>query len=423
METLTVPKGGTPPVIESRSELLAAVEALKAGAGPIAIDAERASGYRYSARAYLIQIFRRGGGLHLLDPIALSEAPELNQLNDLLSSEESVIHASSQDLDCLREIGLDPKILFDTELGARIAGCERVGLGALCENLLGLQIAKEHSAVDWSYRPLKQEWLDYAALDVAVLLDIRDEVEKLLSDTGKLEWAKEEFGNSLKITPPRVKREPWRRVSGMHQIKSRFELALVREIWTARDKVARDLDIAPGRLLSDAVIIELVQKKPQSFEELLELKVVRERIRHDYQKSELKTWWKILSGGYEIDQSHWPEMRARGDGVPPPKIWRDKFPIAYIHYQHARLLLGEISNSLKIPVENLISPDLVRRITFNEGREFIYKEEKERKSIVEGALTAGNARPWQIRLTLDPLTCALANTELPKVAEEPLPEE
>lgn len=423
METLSVPKGGTPPVIESRSELLAAVEALIAGTGPIAIDAERASGYRYSARAHLIQIFRRGGGLYLLDPIALTEAPELSQLNDLLSREESVIHASSQDLDCLREFGLDPKILFDTELGARIAGCERVGLGALCENLLGVQIAKEHSAVDWSHRPLKQEWLDYAALDVAVLLDIRDEVERLLIDADKLEWAKEEFSNSLKINPPKVKREPWRRVSGMHQIKSRFELALVREIWTARDKVARDLDIAPGRLLSDAVIIELVQRKPQSFEELLELKVVRERIRHDYQKSELKTWWEILSGGYEIDQSHWPEMRARGDGVPPPKIWRDKFPIAYIHYQHARILLGSISESLKIPVENLISPDLVRRITFNEGRELIYKEENERKAIVEGALTTGNARPWQIRLTLDPLTSALANTEPPVVTEEPLSEE
>jgi ribonuclease D len=423
METLTVPKGGTPPVIESRSELLTAVEALKAGTGPIAIDAERASGYRYSARAYLIQIFRRGGGLHLLDPIALAEAPELNQLNELLSKEESVIHASSQDLDCLREFGLDPKILFDTELGARIAGCERVGLGALCENLLGVQIAKEHSAVDWSHRPLKQEWLDYAALDVAVLIDIRDAVEGLLIDADKLEWAKEEFSNSLKINLPKVKREPWRRVSGMHQIKSRFELALVREIWTARDKVARDLDIAPGRLLSDAVIIELVQKKPQSFEELLELKVVRERIRHDYQKSELKTWWKILSGGYELDQLHWPEMRARGDGVPPPKVWRDKFPIAYIHYQHARILLGAISESLKIPVENLISPDLVRRITFNEGRELIYREENERKSIVEGALTTGNARPWQIRLTLDPLTSALANTEPPVVTEEPLSEE
>lgn len=423
METLTVPQGGTPPVIENRSELLLAVEALRAGTGPIAIDAERASGYRYSARAYLIQIFRRNGGLHLLDPIPLAGSPELLQLNDLLSHEESVIHASSQDLDCLREFGLDPKVLFDTELGARIAGCERVGLGALCETLLGVQIAKEHSAVDWSHRPLKQEWLDYAALDVAVLLDIRDEVEKLLIDGGKLEWAKEEFANSLKISPPKARRDPWRRVSGMHQIKSRFELALIRELWTARDNVARELDIAPGRLLSDAVIIELARKKPETYEELLELQIVREKIRHEHQKSELKTWWKILSGGYEMDQSHWPEMRARGDGMPPPKIWRDKFPIAYIHYQHARLLLGAVSEALKIPLENLISPELVRRVTFHEGKERIYKDADERKSYVEAALTAGNVRPWQIRLSLEPLTNALANTEPPAIPIEPALEE
>lgn len=423
METLTVPQGGTPSVIESRSDLLLAIEALRSGAGPIAIDAERASGYRYSARAYLIQIFRRNGGLHLLDPIPLASAPELLQLNELLSHEESVIHASSQDLDCLREFGLDPQILFDTELGARIAGCERVGLGALCETLLGVQIAKEHSAVDWSHRPLKQEWLDYAALDVAVLLDIRDEVEKLLIDGGKLEWAKEEFANSLKISPPKARRDPWRRVSGMHQIKSRFELALIRELWTARDNVARELDIAPGRLLSDAVIIELARKKPETYEELLELQIVREKIRHEHQKSELKTWWKILSGGYEMDQSHWPEMRARGDGMPPPKIWRDKFPIAYIHYQHARLLLGAVSEALKIPLENLISPELVRRVTFHEGKERIYKDADERKSYVEAALTAGNVRPWQIRLSLEPLTNALANTEPPAIPIEPAPEE
>jgi ribonuclease D len=423
METLTVPDGGTPPVIENRSELLLAIERLKAGTGPIAIDAERASGYRYSARAYLIQIFRRGGGLHLLDPIPLANAPELSELNEILSLQESVIHASSQDLDCLREFGLDPRILFDTELGARIAGCERVGLGALCENLLGVQIAKEHSAVDWSHRPLKQEWLDYAALDVAVLLDIRDGVEKLLIDDGKLEWAKQEFANSLKIFPPKVKREPWRRVSGMHQIKSRFELALIRELWIARDNVARELDIAPGRLLSDAVIIELVRKKPATLEELLELNIVREKIRHDYQRSELTTWWKVLNDGYKIEQSHWPEMRARGDGLPAPKIWRDRFPIAYIHYQHARNSLSAISESLKIPIENLISPDLVRRVTFNDGKEAIYQNENERRAFVEGALTAGNARAWQIHLSLDALTSALANTEPPEVPVEPTPEE
>ena len=423
MEKLTVPQGGTPPVIESRSELARAINSIKNGSGPIAIDAERASGYRYSSRAYLIQIFRRGGALHLLDPIALASAPEISELNAILAIEESVIHASSQDLDCLRDFGLDPKILFDTELGARIAGCERVGLGALCESLLGIQIAKEHSAVDWSYRPLKQEWLDYAALDVAVLLDIRDGVEKLLVEAGKMEWAKQEFTNSLRRVPIKTKRDPWRRVSGMHQIKSRFELALVRELWVARDEVAQQQDIAPGRLLSDTVIIELAQKKPGSFEEMIQLSKVREKIRNELQKSQLQTWWKILSGAYEMEPQHWPEMRSKGDGLPPPKIWRDKFPIAYIHYQHARLSLSKISLELKIPLENLLAPDLVRRITFDDGRERIYDDDSERKTLVESQLVLGNARTWQIELALDPLSKALAENQAPVSAEPPTAEE
>ncbi|NCX76426.1 MAG: ribonuclease D [Actinobacteria bacterium] len=423
METLAVPEGGTPPVIESRSEFKNALDALRGGAGPIAIDAERASGYRYSARAYLIQIFRRGGGLHLLDPIALSSAPEIDHLNEIIAIEESVIHASSQDLDCLRDFGLNPKILFDTELGARIAGCERVGLGALCESLLGIQIAKEHSAVDWSHRPLKQEWLDYAALDVAVLLDIRDRVENLLIESGKLDWAKEEFVNSLNIAPVKLKRDPWRRTSGMHQIKSRFELALIRELWIERDKVARELDIAPGRLLSDLVIIDLARKKPESYEELLELPIVREKIRHEDQRSQLKNWWRVLSGAYEMDQSHWPDMRARSEGIPPPKIWRDKFPIAYAHYQHARASLSAIGEELKIPLENLIAPDLVRRITFDEGRERVLSDEIESMQLVETALREGNARPWQINLALTPLIKAFAEREGPSQPEQPPLEE
>ena len=140
MQTLSAPAGGTPSVIETQVALRDAIEQLAAGDGPVAIDAERASGFRYSARDYLIQLFRRGGGLHLIDPIALVGAPEVEELNALLSGIESVIHASSQDLECLREFGINPKILFDTELGARIAGCERVGLASLCENLLEIQI-------------------------------------------------------------------------------------------------------------------------------------------------------------------------------------------------------------------------------------------------------------------------------------------
>jgi ribonuclease D len=296
-----------------------------------------------------------------------------------------------------------------------------VGLGALCENLLEIQIAKEHSAVDWSHRPLKSEWLDYAALDVALLIDIRDAVEKLLLESGKLEWAAQEFANSLRVAPPKVRREPWRRTSGMHQIKSRFDLAIVRELWNARDEIARDLDIAPGRLLSDLVIVELAQKKPDSFEALTELSIVRERIRHEHQRTHLKTWWKVLSGVYEMDQSHWPDMRARGEGLPPPKIWRDKYPIAYIHYQHARVLLTEIATGLDLPLENLLTPELVKKVIFDEGNECTYLNSEECRTKVSEVLKQGNARKWQIELTLDALAQALCESEPPIAPQELAP--
>ncbi|MFM8503313.1 MAG: HRDC domain-containing protein [Actinomycetota bacterium] len=420
MQTLSAPAGGTPSVIETQVALRDAIEQLAAGDGPVAIDAERASGFRYSARAYLIQLFRRGGGLHLIDPIALVGAPEVEELNALLSGIESVIHASSQDLECLREFGINPKILFDTELGARIAGCERVGLASLCENLLEIQIAKEHSAVDWSHRPLKPEWLDYAALDVAVLLDIRDKVEALLLENGKLDWAKEEFTASLENTAPKVRKDPWRRTSGMHQIKSRFELAIIRELWIARDSIASEIDLAPGRLLSDAVIVDLAKHKPSNYEDFLALQIMKEKIRNDVQRSYLKRWWTVLSGAYEMDQSHWPEMRARGDSIPPPRVWRDKFPIAYIHLAHARLLLTEKSLALNIPLENLISPELVRKVLFNEGKEKIFTYGEDSIRGVNDALAKLGARKWQIEIASDAIARARAESEAPAA---PAPEE
>ncbi|MCU1528239.1 MAG: ribonuclease, partial [Frondihabitans sp.] len=112
-------------VIADRATYLVAVEAIKMGHGPIAVDAERASGYRYSQRAYLIQIFRRDAGVFLFDPPAIGE---MTELNDAIRDEEWVFHAASQDLACLREVGLDPTRIFDTELGARLAGFPRVGL-------------------------------------------------------------------------------------------------------------------------------------------------------------------------------------------------------------------------------------------------------------------------------------------------------
>jgi ribonuclease D len=420
MRNLTAPDGGTPKVIESEAEFLRAIKELEGGIGPIAIDAERASGFRYSPRAYLIQLNRRNGGLHLLDPIALQNSPHIKRLSELISKAESIIHASSQDLPCLRDFGIHPAKLFDTELGARIAGFSKVGLAPLCESLLEISLAKEHSAVDWSIRPLKSEWLDYAALDVAVLIDLRDKVEAALRDSNKLTWAEEEFAAALKMELLKPRSEPWRRTSGMHQIRSRFELALIRALWQARDEIAKEIDLAPGRLLNDAVIIELARNKPKLRKDLLELPIVKMRIRNEIQTSYIDRWLNVLNEAYQVPEENWPEMRARGDSLPAPKVWRDKFPIANAQLLHARSNLAEISKQFSIPQENLISPDTVKRIIFNSGKEAsIPVSPTSRRELAE-ALRAMGARNWQVELVLEPILLARAETKPPKL---PQPEE
>lgn len=415
MELMTAPEGGTPPVIETRDSFRSAIKKLQAGSGPIAIDAERASGYRYSSRAYLIQLFRREGGLHILDPIALTGLPEIGELQEVIASDESIIHASSQDLSCLREFGIDPIRLFDTELGARIANCERVGLGALCESLLGIALAKEHSAVDWSIRPLRPEWLDYAALDVAVLVDLRDAVADLLIEQAKIDWALAEFSHLLKQPPTKPRPEPWRRTSGMHQVKARADLAIVRELWKARDQIASALDIAPGRLLSDSVIVELALKKPRTEAEFRELPIMRERIRNQIQRDHLSNWWQKLIEAYDLKPSDWPEMRARSEALPPPRIWRDKFPVAHIHLQHARKSLSEIAESKKIPLENMISPESVRRTILDDGKEEIYAPTSELTNRVRNKLRDFGAREWQIELAAEAISKALTESTAPEL--------
>ena len=422
MRNLTAPEGGTPKVIENETEFSRALQELTGGTGPIAIDAERASGFKYSSRAYLIQLNRRNGGLHLLDPIALQNSPLIAKLSDLISQNESIIHASSQDLLCLREFGIHPKKLFDTELGARIAGFPKVGLAPLCENLLEISLAKEHSAVDWSIRPLRSEWLDYAALDVAVLIDLRDKVEAALRDSNKLAWAEEEFAASLKAELLKPRPEPWRRTSGMHQIRSRFELAIIRSLWQARDEIAKNIDLAPGRLLNDAVIIELARNKPKKREEFLDLPIVKMRIRNEIQISYIDRWLSVLNEAYDISEENWPEMRARGDSLPAPRIWREKFPIANAQLQHVRRNLTEISEKYSIPQENLLSPEILKRVTFDSGKEEVMSYSESQVSEIRSKLRELGARNWQVGIVADAIARAKSESLPPPVAVDPAEE-
>lgn len=407
---LLVPAEGIPPIIHSPSDLPDVVNKLLAGEGPIAVDAERASGYKYSQRAYLIQIRRKGSGIFLIDPIA---CPDLSSISNALHDCEWIIHASTQDLACLREVGISPTSLFDTELGARIAGFERVGLGALIELLLHRSLAKEHSAVDWSTRPLPEPWLNYAALDVELLVELRDEVESVLRESGKLEWAQEEFASVLTAPPSPPREEPWRRTSGLHQVKKRRALAIVKFLWTERDGIAQSRDIAPGRILPDSAIVAAALNPPTSAAGLMSLRAFHGRGAEKY----VRNWWSAIERALAIPEDELPEHSKKSDGPPPPKVWIVRNPLAHARLSHARAGLKAISEEWSIPIENLLTPDTLRRLCWEAPKN------------VAPWLLARGTRKWQVSLLEGVLREALLATEpLPdpepaaKSAEDPHPQ-
>lgn len=400
---LLAPAAGIPTIIDNESLFEAALLELAAGTGPFAVDAERASGYKFSARAYLIQIKRKGGGLHLIDPIPFGpDHKYFKSLNSLLQHDEVILHASTQDLPCLREVGLNPTKLFDTELGGRIAGLARVGLGPLLESLMEVSLAKEHSAADWSQRPLPKDWLNYAALDVELLIELRDKMYVLLQESKKLDWALEEFQSIIDAPAPPPRVDPWRRTSGMHKIKKRDQLAVVRALWLARQEIARELDIAQGRLLSDAAIVEIATKaslSPINSKKALE-KVLRPIGLRARWFENTATWISAISDALSLDESQLPPVRLDSDSLPPIKIWRERFPEKYAPLTHAKANIAAQANELIIPFENLITPEFVRRICWNAP-----------KSEVAQALAELGARNWQIKIVAPILESALLETQ------------
>ena len=410
---LLTPRAGVPEVIQANSDFARMIDDLLGGSGPLAIDAERASGYRFSQRAYLIQIFRRDGGLHLIDPIPFIGSDLWHKFNQNFSMFEWVIHASTQDLPCLLELGLEPTLLFDTELGARIAGCPRVGLGALSESLLELQLAKEHSAVDWSIRPLKAEWLTYAALDVDVLLDIREKVAELLIAKDKLSWALEDFSAILKsfkekqIQPDRPDR--WRRTSGMHKVRDRLTMTIIRDLWLSRNDLARELDLAPGRVLGDEAIVEIAIARPATAEQMA--KVISWRTKLD--SPPFDRWLIVLNKAIQTPIEDQVELRTQSQTLPPMKIWKEKNPLGYARLTHARAKIAELSTELEVPAENLITPELVRKICW----ELPPIDQSQYENYVALELTKLGARAWQVNQVAPIIASALPETT-PLIAPE-----
>ena len=378
-----MPAEGVPDVTVNERELVRATEALAAGSGPVAIDAERASGFRYGQRAYLIQLRREGSGTWLIDPIA---CPDLSPIGEALSDVEWILHAATQDLPCLAEVGMRPTRLFDTELGGRLVGLPRVGLAAVVEHYLGLTLAKEHSAVDWSTRPLPEPWLRYAALDVEVLIQVRDLMADDLAAQKKMAWAAQEFESLTRFTGPPVRLEPWRRTSGLHKVRNRRGAAIVRELWQTRDAIAIDSDIAPGRIMPDSALVDLALRSPKTEADISQdgASRVSKSVRR-YRRE----WLAALERARQLPEADLPALTVRSDGPPPARAWTDRDPVAAARLAQARAALSELAQAHIIPVENLLSPDSLRRMLWTPP----HKPTLE--SVSEALLKLG-ARQWQV---------------------------
>ncbi|GII54542.1 3'-5' exonuclease [Planotetraspora thailandica] len=398
VQPLLEPKEGIPPVIEDPEALAAAVHAFAEGTGPVAVDAERASGYRYSGRAYLVQLRRAGAGSALIDPIA---CPDLSELDSALDGAEIVLHAATQDLPCLAELGFRPKRLFDTELAGRLLGYERVGLGTMVEVVLGLRLEKGHSAADWSTRPLPEAWLRYAALDVEVLVELRDALHDELNSTGKLDWALEEFASIAAAPghPPRS--DPWRRTSGIHRVRTLRGLAVVRELWTLRDEIARESDLAPGRVLPDSAIVQAALDQPRTTKALTEIAPFTGRSARRY----LRDWLAAVTQARGMAESDLPQPVGPGDGPPPANRWADRDPAAARRLAAVRTAVAALADEHRMPIENLLQPDSVRRLAWEPPADLS-------EDAVGARLRELGAREWQISLTAHPMAKALERLEM-----------
>ena len=396
-------------LVDSESDLSKVIDALQKHEGPICIDAERASGFRYGQKAYLIQIAIPEDAIYLIDPTPKYSKEAWSAFTKEVNNKPWIIHAASQDLSCLAELALVPTKILDTELASRILGLPKVALGTITEHYLGLKLAKEHSAVDWSTRPLPKSWLDYAALDVDVLFDLWVAVEADLVANNRMGIALQEFDFLLTPTLKEPKTDRWRSITGLHEIKDQRALTVAKYLWEARENLAVDRDIAPGRLIPDSAIIAAVRASPKSKSELASLRTFSGKASRTF----IDVWWKALSEG--TTTKNLVELRAKSVGIPNHRNWSQKFPEAHARLLTCKHLIAKVAEELSIPAENIVSPEVIRSLCFEPPTPLTAES-------ITARLVEKRVRSWQIAEIAEVLLIGLAATTPPVVEEEAKPE-
>ncbi len=388
-EVLTKLRGGLPKIIDTSEALQVAIDTLSASSAPVGIDTERAQGYRYGSGAWLVQLRREDVGTFLIDPHAL---PDLASLGAVLDS-MWILHAADQDLVALEQLGMVPTEIFDTEIAARLMGFERFSLQAVCEQTLGVTLAKMHQNENWSVRPLPPDWLRYAAMDVELLPELHAEMSSQLHKMGRWEWAVEEFEHER--THPIVPRaNRWENLKDLGRLRSGKQLALARELWTVRESIAQETDLAPTRILSNRAILDAATAEPTSRRQLISLPEFRRPRPRQYRDE----WWNAVRRANGLTQSEYPSMSLLEPDLneaPPLRHWKKLKPSAVPRLHAMRELVANAVTPYKIDPEVLLLPKLQRKITWHP---LTSRSDDGRFEELQQRLLAGEARRWQLEL-------------------------
>ncbi|KWZ72130.1 hypothetical protein HMPREF3152_01995 [Actinomyces sp. HMSC06A08] len=392
VELVRAPAEGIPEVVSEYWQIEEVGRRLAKGRGPVAFDAERASGFTYSQRAYLVQIRREGAGSFLVDPV---RSGDLSPIDSACQGAEWILHAADQDLPCLAQVGMLPDQLFDTEVAAQLLGLDHIGLAAVCEYALGKSLLKDHQADDWSKRPLPKDWLRYAALDVELLIPLRNKLSRALQLAGKAHWARQEM-EAIRTAPPKeAPAEPWRKVPGAGKVRTPRGLEVLRQLWVERDEVARELNIAPTKILRNQAMVAASQAEATSRRQLLSIGAFREK----RARTRIAIWARAARAAGRTAESALPKKKhSSGKGLPGRRQWAKLRPGSSERLEIVRFCVHSLADHLNIWQEKLLAPAAQKELAW------AYNESKDVAEILEHA----GARPWQVETIASLLDEALA---------------
>jgi len=237
----------------------------------IAVDTESNSLHAYRGVTCLIQLSTASEDL-LIDPLALAD---VSPLGAVLADPriEKIFHAAEYDLICLkRDFEFEVVNIFDTMAVARVCGFQRIGLGNMLEDLLGVRHSKKHQKFDWARRPLPESARSYAQVDTHYLLPLRDALCEQLRSLGRLEEAREYIADMTRFELKSEEFDPdgfWSLARPNSLDKQ--QTAVLRELYILRDELAKSLDHPPQRLISNKALLQVVKLRPRSVKRLYDI--------------------------------------------------------------------------------------------------------------------------------------------------------